>query len=47
MIAFGKPATGRINPTAFLYGEVKGETGIFMSVDMGNQLGAESTMTSI
>ena len=36
MIAFGKPATGRINPTAFLYGEVKGETGIFMSVDMGN-----------
>ena len=37
IIAFGKPAEGRENPTAFLYGEVKGETGIFMSIDMGNQ----------
>lgn len=35
MIAFGKPADGRTNPTAFLYGEVNNETGIFMSVDMG------------
>lgn len=36
MFAFGKPAEGRTNPTAFLYGEVNNETGIFMSVDMGS-----------
>ena len=35
MFAFGKSAEGRENPTAFLYGEVNHETGIFMSVDMG------------
>lgn len=35
MIAFGKEAEGRTNPTAYLYGEVNGEEGIFRSVDMG------------
>lgn len=35
MIAFGKEAEGRENPTAYLYGEVNGVVGIFRSVDMG------------